>query len=83
MLILGEQSTIDKLNKLANSLIAKAKHHEEIASQARDKAAEIYELAALNAKIHDGRYTLLWAEQEIRSMEFMEKAVAEAKSETN
>ena len=83
MLLLGEQSTIDKLQKVADSLIEEAKRHEEIASQAREKAAEIYELAELNVKINNSRYTLLWVEDKITSMEFMEQAIARAKNEVD
>ena len=81
MLLLGEQSTIDKLKKLADSLIDDAKHHEEIAIKARDKAEEIYGLVEINITLNNSWKTLLWAEQKITSMEFTEKIVEECKKD--
>ena len=83
MLLLGKQSTIEKLQKLANHLIKNAKHYEELAQMNREQAAKINDIIVANVNLNNARETLLWAEQKITSLEFMEMAVAEAKNETN
>ena len=83
MLLIGEQSTIEKLQKLANHLIKNAKHYEELAQKSRKRASEINDIIVANARLNNAWETLLWAEQKITSMEFMEKVDAGDKSETN
>ena len=83
MLLLGEQSTIEKLQKLAKHLINNAQHYEELAQENRKKAEEINDIIVANVNLNNAWETLRWADQKITSLEFMEVAVAEAKSETN